>query len=182
MTALPPSRLALILCRLTGQSQRRAPLTIAVALAITLALGSFATSRITFNADPNALFSTELRFQRAILEFEQYFPVLTNSLLIVINADTPEQVRQAAEQLTPALDGQRQHFHRAYLPGEDRFFERHGLLYGSVDEVYDFADHMAAVQPVLAELALEPTLPTLTKVIRTGLDAVADEVTRGDRV
>ncbi len=174
MTALPPSRLALILCRLTGQSQRRAPLTIAVALAITLALGSFATSRITFNADPNALFSTELRFQRAILEFEQYFPVLTNSLLIVINADTPEQVRRAAEQLTPALDDQRQHFHRAYLPGEDRFFERHGLLYGSVDEVYDFADHMAAVQPVLAELALDPTLPTLTNVIRTGLDAIAD--------
>jgi hopanoid biosynthesis associated RND transporter like protein HpnN len=174
MAALPPSRLAHILCRLTGASQRHAALTVAVVFAITLALGNFAASRITFNADPNALFSTELRFQRAIIEFEQYFPVLTNSLLIVINADTPEQVRRAAEQLTPALDAQKQHFHRAYLPGEDRFFERHGLLYGSVDDVYDFADHMATVQPVLAELALDPTLPTLTKVIRTGLDAVAD--------
>jgi hopanoid biosynthesis associated RND transporter like protein HpnN len=174
MTSPPPSRLAQILCRITDAAQRHAPLTLTLALVITLALGHFATTRITFNSDPNTLFSSELRFQRAIAEFEQYFPVLTNSLLIVINADTPEQVRRAAEQLTPALDAQKQDFLRAYLPGEDRFFERHGLLYGSVDDVYDFADHMAVVQPVLAELAQDPTLPTLTSVLQTGLDAVAD--------
>lgn len=163
-----------MLCRSTDASQRHAPLTLAIAFAITLALGSFAAARITFNADPNALFSKDLRFQRAIAEFEQYFPVLTNSLLIVINADTPEQMRRAAEQLTPALDEQKEHFFRAYLPGEDRFFEHHGLLYGDLEDVYDFADHMAAVQPVLAELARDPTLPTLASVVRTGLDAVAD--------
>jgi len=174
MTSPPPSRLAQILCRLTDAAQRHARSTLSIALAITLALGAFAASRITFNADPNALFSSELRFQRAIAEFEQYFPVLTNSLLFVINADTPEQMRLAAEQLTTALDAQKQNFIHAYLPGEDRFFERNGLLYGSVDDVYDFADHMATVQPVLAELAHEPTLPTLTSVLRTGLDAVAD--------
>jgi len=180
MTALPPSRLARILGRVAHASERHAYLTLTAAFAITLALGSFAATRITFNADPNALFSADLRFQRAIVEFEQYFPVLTNSLLIVIDAETPEQVRRAAERLTPALDAQRQYFHRAYLPGEDRFFERHGLLYGSVEEVYDFADHMAVVQPVLAELARDPTLPTLTKVLRTGLDAVADGSVRDE--
>ena len=93
------SRLTRLLCRWTDGAQGRAPWTVAAVLALTLALGAFAAARITFNFDPNSLFSADLRFQRAIVQFEQYFPVLTNSLLIVIDAETPELMRRAAEQL-----------------------------------------------------------------------------------
>lgn len=168
-----PARLTHLLCRWVDTTQRNAWLTLVVTLALTLVLGGYAATRIRINFDPNSLFSADLRFQRAIVEFEQYFPVLTNSLLVVVDGETPERMREAAELLRAALDQQKQRFHRAYLPGEDRFFERYGLLYGSVEEVDDFADHMAVIQPVLAELASEPTLPTLTRVVRTGLDAVA---------
>lgn len=174
------SWLTALLCSLVEAAQRRARLTVSVCLVLTVVFGVYAASNISFNVDPNAFFSEDLRFQHAIVEFEQYFPVLTNSLLVVVDGVTPERTREAAEILVPALDEQRDVFHRAFLPGEDRFFERHGLLYGTLDEVYDFSDHMVVIQPVLAELARDPSLPTLTDVLRKGLDAVNDGEVSGE--
>lgn len=149
---------------------RRATLTVVVMLLITAGLGVYAARNLSFNVDPNALFSADLRFQKAIVRFSEYFPVLTNSLLVVVDGPTPEATREAAARLLPALDSQREVFLRAFQPGEDRFFERHGLLYGSLDDLDNFADHMALLQPVLGELAHNLSLPTLADVIQLGLE------------
>ena len=108
------------LCRLTEASRRRAASTLAGILILTIGLGVYAASHLSFNVDPNSFFSEDLRFQQAIREFEQYFPVLTNSLLIVVEGDTPEITRAAAEDLTRALEAQPQMFHRAFEPWEAR--------------------------------------------------------------
>jgi len=150
-------------------ARRRARLTVISILALSTVLGVYASSHLRFNVDPNALFSADLRFQKMIREFSRYFPVLTDSLLIVIDGDTPEATRGAQTLLAEALEQQSDVFHRVFLPGEEPFFERTGLLYGSVEDVEDFADQMAILQPLLGELAQDPTLPTLTRVIRLGL-------------
>ena len=136
--------------RWVGFARSHAVATVLVTALLSGVLGLYAARNLSFNVDPNALFSEDLRFQRAIVEFEQFFPVLTNSLLVVVDGPTPEATREAAEQLLEALDSQRDAFHRAFQPGEDRFFEQYGLLYGSLDDLDDFADHMATIQPVLA--------------------------------
>jgi len=156
--------------RWVGFARSHAVATVLVTALLSGVLGLYAARNLSFNVDPNALFSEDLRFQRAIVEFEQFFPVLTNSLLVVVDGPTPEATREGAELLLEALDSQRDAFHRAFQPGEDRFFEQYGLLYGSLDDLDDFADHMAMLQPVLGELAADLSLPTLTDVIETGLD------------
>ena len=150
--------------------QRHAKGTIALTLGITLAFGFFATSRIGFNVDPNALFSKDLPFQKMIHEFERYFPVLTNSLLIVIDGESPEATRDAQERLAAELAKRDDVFTRIFLPGEEPFFESHALLYLDPEELEDFADEMARLQPVLGKLSQDPSLPTLADVIQLGLE------------
>ncbi|HAC80465.1 MAG TPA: hypothetical protein DCG06_09230, partial [Deltaproteobacteria bacterium] len=48
------------------------------------------------------------------------------------------------------------------------FFERHGLLYRSPDDLEDFADQMAGYQPILAELSRDPSLSNLSSMLRLG--------------
>ena len=148
----------------------RARTAVGITLLATLACGLYASRNLSFNVDPNALFSSDLRFQKAIVEFGRYFPVLTNSLLVVVDAPSHDAARRTAERLLPALEARRDVFTRAFLPGEDSFFATHGLLYASEDDLYDFADEMARLQPLLHGLAESPDLPTLAKWLRTGLE------------
>jgi hypothetical protein len=62
-------------------------------------------------------------------------------------------------------------FPRVYVPGGGEFFTHHALLYLNVDELYDLADHLAGVQPMLAELARDHTLPGLVGILDTAIDA-----------
>ena len=146
---------------------------------LTFFFGHYAATHLRFNVDPNSFFSEDLRFQRAIRDFERHFPVLTNSFLVVVDGETPELTRAASELLVEDLDAQRDVFYRAFQPGEDRFFAKYGLLYGSVEELDEFADRMATLQPVLGKLARDPTLPVLASVIQIGLeqdDAATDGI------
>ena len=166
--------LVALLARWVDAVQRHAGASVLAILIVSIGLGGLASQTVGFNVDPNALFSEDLRFQKMISEFSRYFPVLTNSLLIVVDGTTPEGTRSAQIELADALAKRGDVFHRVFLPGEDPFFERSGLLYGSLDQLEDFADHMAMLQPVLGELSQNPTLPTLARVIRLGLEE-ADE-------
>ncbi len=150
--------------------QRRPVVTLVLTLALSAGLGVYATRSIGFNVDPNALFPEHLRFQQMILRFERYFPVLTNSLLIVVDGKTPEATRAAQVSLLAALQERTDVISRAFLPGEEPFFESTGLLYGSVDDLEAFADSMALLQPVVGELSRDPSLPTLARTIRLGLE------------
>jgi hypothetical protein len=144
-----------------------------VTLALTPLFGLYASLTLGFNTDPSALFSSHLRFQRLAREFSQYFPILTDALLIVVDGENPERTREAATALGAHLKSKPQVFGDVYVPAENEFFERNGLLYLDPDDLEDFADHMTRLQPVIGELSSDASLPTLTRLIRTGLEAFA---------
>ncbi len=139
-------------------------------LGLTLAACWFAYRTLGFNMDPNALFTEDLRFQQMIAEFEEHFPQLTDSFLVVVDAPTSELARQASEALAEELGEQGDHFTAVYFPGEEAFFEANGLLYQSVDDLDDFAERIAQLQPVLARLSLDPSLSSLSWVVKNSLE------------
>ena len=141
-----------------------------VTLGLTPFIGIYASLTLSFNTDPSALFSSHLRFQRLAREFSRYFPILTDALLIVVDGETPERTREATTALRTHLESKPEIFGKVYLPAENEFFERNGLLYLDVDDFEEFADHMARLQPVIGELSSDASLPTLTRLIRTGLE------------
>jgi hopanoid biosynthesis associated RND transporter like protein HpnN len=145
-------------------------LVIALNLLVTVALGIFTGLHLGVNTDNKRLLAPDLPFQKAAAEFARHFPPLDDSLLLVIDGDTPELAREAAQALTQRLRGDPETFTDVYAPGAGAFFQRNGLLYRSLDEIDDFTDHLARVQPVIADLSRDASIANLARLIRLGLE------------
>jgi hopanoid biosynthesis associated RND transporter like protein HpnN len=158
------------LARWVALALRNGPRVIVATLLVCAGAGSYAYRNLGFNVDPKDLFSKDLSFQRMNRVFEARFPTLTDSLLVVVEADTPEATRAAAEALAARLAARSDVFGAVYFPGEESFFESHGLLYTSLDDLDVFAEDMARLQPVIGRLSRDPSIASLAHVIRTGLE------------
>jgi hopanoid biosynthesis associated RND transporter like protein HpnN len=158
------------LARWVAFSVRHGRVVAALVLVVSLAAGAYASRNLGFNTNPNDLFDADLSFQRMIRTFEEHFPQLTDSLIVVVDGETAEQVHETAEALAARLRQRTEHFTDVYFPGEEAFFEAHGLLYQSADELDDFVERLATLQPMIATLTRDPTLATLAWAVRTGLE------------
>lgn len=147
---------------------------------LTLAFAVLLVPRLGINMDHKRLLDPDLPFQRAAADFAKHFPPLDDSLLVVLDGEEPEQVRQAAQKLANALRARRDTVRDVYIPGGGQFFERHALLYRTPEELDDFVDHLARLQPVLAELSREPTIANLAHLIRLGLEQERKEGQSGE--
>lgn len=156
----------------------RAGLTVALCAAVTLASGTYAALNLGINSDTIQLFPEDLPARQNHDAFVAIFPDLENALLIVVDATTPEAARKASEQLIQILRRDRDNFAEVYLPGGGPFFERHALLYQTVDDLEQFSDHLVRVQPVIAELERDASIANLTSLVQQGLDRFEPE--RGD--
>jgi hopanoid biosynthesis associated RND transporter like protein HpnN len=145
---------------------------VAAVLVLALVLLVYAVTGLGINSDNVSLLDEDLPSRRALDEFSELFPILNNALLVVIDAETPELARDAAVQMTAHLREQSDQFRNVFIPGGGDFFERNGLLYRSVDDLWDFADHMAEVQPMIAELERDSSIANLSAMVRMGLEHI----------
>src|SRR5687768_7778463 len=77
---------------------------IVLALILTAASAVYTARKFAINTDVNTLISTELPFRKRELEFEKAFP-RTESIVIVMQAKTPERAKQAAGMMMQKLAG-----------------------------------------------------------------------------
>ena len=162
--------MARALARWVALALRNGPAVIVATSLVCAGAGFYAYRNLGFNVDPKDLFSKDLSFQRMSRLFEARFPTLTDSLLVVVEADTPEATRSAAEALAGRLAARSEVFGSVYFPGEESFFESHGLLYTDLDDLDVFAEDMARLQPVIGRLSRDPSIASLAHVIHTGLE------------
>ena len=95
----------------------------------TLVAAGYAALNLGINSDNVSLIADHLEARRNYLEFAESFPNIENVILVVIDGETPEIARDAAQTLEEGLGGRTEFFHEVYIPGSGEFFERHGLLY-----------------------------------------------------
>ena len=139
-------------------------------LALTLLLGAYTVLNLGINSDNVQLIDDDVEYWQIRNEYVALFPNLSNSLLIVIDAATPELVTEGTERLQVALSKRSDQFREVHLPGSDPFFEQAALLYRSPDELEEFADELAQMQPLIAALEADPTLGRLAKLLEQGLE------------
>jgi hopanoid biosynthesis associated RND transporter like protein HpnN len=139
---------------------------------LTVLLGVFAGMRLGINSDNVRMLADTLPSKIAYGEFSRFFPNLDDALLIVVDGETAELARESAVALERELAKYTDRFTDVYQPGGGSFFEKNGLLYRSPDELDEFADQMARLQPVLAELERDPSIASLARIIELGLAAV----------
>jgi hopanoid biosynthesis associated RND transporter like protein HpnN len=137
----------------------------------TVAVLAYVVLDLAFDTSHRALLSDDLPFWKEYNAFAEAFPIVDEAIFVVIDAETPTRAREAADALAERLAEDADMFPRVYVPGGGEFFTRHALLYLNVDELYDLADHLAGVQPMLAELARDHTLPGLVGILDTAVDA-----------
>lgn len=149
-----------------GASIRHAGGVILAVFVSTLALGGYAATHLGVNMDnESTLLAEYLPVQRRARAFQKRFPVLNDALLVVVDAPTAEAARTASRRLSEALEARPDVASDVFDVASEPFFERHALLYRSVDELERFSDQMIQLQPVLAELAASPDLATFTDLL-----------------
>jgi hopanoid biosynthesis associated RND transporter like protein HpnN len=163
------------LARWVDGVRRRAHSVSLVLLSLSVLLAVYAATELGVNSDNVQLVSEDVASNRAHQEFSRLFPILDNALLVVIDADTPELSREAARALVAELSGFPERFREVYLPGGGAFFERNGLLYRSLEDLDEFADQMARMQPIIAELERDPSVANLSRLVKLGLEQLSPD-------
>ncbi|MGR9086444.1 MAG: MMPL family transporter [Gammaproteobacteria bacterium] len=126
---------------------------------------SYTVANLGFNTDTTEMLSPELPFHQNRIRFWTAFPKDVKSILVVIDAPSPEASRKVVDDLGSKLRAKRDIFESVYIPGEGPFFDTRGLLYLDLNELETLADRLSKVQPLIGKLARNNSLGGLLKPI-----------------
>ncbi len=164
-----------LLAKCTDAVAARARSVTLLVLLVTIPLGAYAVLELGITTDSISLAGKGLPSRAKHDAFAALFPNLERALFVDVDADNPELARESAQALAERLRVRPDAFADVYLPGEGAFFEKNGLLYLSVEEIEQFADKVAEVEPFLGELERDQSLTNALSLIRQGLARVREE-------
>jgi hypothetical protein len=147
-----------MISRLVDFSRRRAALVAALALALFVGAGYYVAGHARIDSDTGKLVDPNLPWQQASSDLDRQFPQNHDLLLAVVDGRTADLASDAAAALAGALANEPEHFRFVRQPDTNSYFQRDGLLFLSVAQVQDFADHLIAAQPFLGTLAADPSI------------------------
>jgi hopanoid biosynthesis associated RND transporter like protein HpnN len=169
--------LARAILRLVHLSLRAPGRLLLVCLIGATLLGGYVATHFNIDADTNKLISPDLPWRQREAQFEKAFPQNVDLIAIVIDAkDAPGQAEDAAAALAQWASSHPELFKTARRPDGGEFFTRNGLLFLPVTEAQQVADQLIASQPLLGQLAADPSLRGLFSAI----DLALQGVTHGD--
>ncbi|MFK7895730.1 MAG: MMPL family transporter [Myxococcota bacterium] len=142
-----------------------------LSLIVTIGLLVYTFLSLGINSDNLSIVSKSLDARKNHAAFAALFPNLEEAILIVVDGETPALARDATDALAAGLRAQNGAFKDVYVPGGGAFFEDHGLLYRTPDDLDAFADQVATLQPIIASLESDPSLVQLAKLVRLGLES-----------
>ncbi|HEV2262975.1 MAG TPA: MMPL family transporter [Stellaceae bacterium] len=161
-----------IIARIVEWSRAHAVIVVAAALALAIASGFYAASRVTVDTDLDKLISANLPWRKLAQEMDKAFPQKTDLLVIVVDGKTPDQTEDAAIALADKLRSEPTIFRDVRLPDLNKFFRRNGLLFLPKTQVQDYANQMIAAQPFLGSLAADPSLRGVFGIVDLMVQAV----------
>ncbi|MEJ2112035.1 MAG: MMPL family transporter, partial [Acidobacteriota bacterium] len=127
----------------------------AVATAISL---SYAFMYLGINTDTTKMLAADLPFQKVQEQYQHIFPQDTGSILLVVEADTPEMAYAAVKTLDGKLRKEQEHIKSVYTPFGGSFFEQQALLYLALPELEQLAESVAESKPFIDELMRDRNL------------------------
>ena len=150
--------LTTIVTRIVAACCNHAKLVVLIAALIALGSGYYAVSHFAINTDSGKLISEDLPWRQKQTEFNKAFPQSDGLILTVIDGTTPELAADAANRLIARLKDQKDHFEFVQLPEEEPFFAKNGLLFQPVEKVKATVDQLNKAEPLLGQIAIDPTL------------------------
>ncbi len=138
-------------------------------LAVFVLLSAFSMLAITrnlgVNSDPIAMLDEDLPFRQIDARLKHEFPTLDDSLLIVLDAPTPEQAWLVAREVRQRLDRMPELIVDLSWPAGSEFFSRNGLLFLDIEALQNLADRLGDGQALLGRLARETSAAALFELL-----------------
>lgn len=133
---------------------------------------NYTINHLGFNTDTTEILSTDLPFQQNRIRFLKSFPQDDLAILIVVDAEAPEQTTQVISWLGKQLKQEAEYVESIYIPGEGEFFERHGLMYLDLVDLQKLSVNLTEAQPFIGrqfqQNSLSSLLSTISLAITTG--------------
>jgi hopanoid biosynthesis associated RND transporter like protein HpnN len=161
---------------LVDLSRRMAGLVVLVSLLIAAGAGWYTANHIGIDTDTSRLLSPELSWRKAEIAYDNAFPRGRDVLLVVVDGPTADAADDAAAALAERLAPQTDTFLTVTRPDGGPYFATHGLLYLETPEVQAITEQLIAAQPLIGELAADPSL----RGLMSALGLVAEGIARGD--
>jgi uncharacterized protein len=155
--------------------------TIAVAVLVASVSGFYSARNFAINTDVNTLISEDLPWRQRELNFEKSVPSHYDSILVVVDAPTPELAALATSVLASRLSNNKELFPSVTQLTGTPFFAQNGLLFRSKEEVGAIARQLTAAAPLLRVPVVDPSLRGLNQMIALILAGVREhELTLDD--
>jgi uncharacterized protein len=158
-----------------GGVRRYARATVLVALAATVAAVYGVATQLSINTDTEDMLSADLPFRQDSNAHSAAFPQLSDNIVVVIDAATPDLADDSATMLARRLREHPQVFGSVFDPRGEPFFRTNGLLYLDIEELSDLADRLAEAQPFLGTLWRDASLRGLAGMLGLAIDEVTKE-------
>lgn len=172
-----PSKLSAferLLGRIVLISHRFAMPVISAALIMSLGLTVYVANNISVRTDTDEMIDPELPFRQAYTQFQNEFPQISDTLVMVIRSPIPDAADAVRDELVAVLGKDKAHFTNVYAPGHGPFFSKNGLLFLKTQEIEALSDRLATAQPVLASMVEDPSLSQFFDLLGQGLDTAED--------
>jgi hopanoid biosynthesis associated RND transporter like protein HpnN len=140
-------------------------LVLLLSLLITVGVATYALNHFRIDTELTDMISDKLPYRKLEKEFQHAFPQFKETIVVVIDADSPEAARLYRDKIAERLKKEPSLFKEVYAPGSGDFFERNGLLYLSVKDLEALSEKLASAQPLLGLLSKDLTLRGLFSVI-----------------
>jgi hopanoid biosynthesis associated RND transporter like protein HpnN len=159
-----------------GDCAQRWPLPVlGVALVLALLGGWYVKNNLHFNTDTADMLSENLEWRQNYQTYRDSFPQYRDNIVVVIDGTTPDLAQDASTALADALRQRNDLFIEVFEPEFSEFLRTEQLLFLDRSDLQDLSDHLATVQPFLALLVDDPTLPGLFDTLREGIDSREDQ-------
>jgi hopanoid biosynthesis associated RND transporter like protein HpnN len=131
--------------------------------------GKYTVENLSINTDTAELIAPEARFQQNRRKFEKAFSQDMHTLLLVVESDTPELTKSATKRLGRLLGADKDNFVSVYIPNENEFFRRNGLLYLESSDLYTISANLAQAQPFIGRISEQPNLSGFLSILEDAL-------------
>ncbi len=134
----------------------------------------YTANHFRIDTELSDMISEELPYRKLEKDFQAAFPQFKETILVVVDAKTPESARLQTEKFAKRLKKESGLFRDVYMPGSGEFFERTGLLYLSVKDLEALSENLTSAQPLLGLIAQDFTLRGLFSVVERMLSQEGD--------
>ena len=154
-----------------GFTQNHKLATVFTTMLIAAASTYYAINNLDINTDTTDMLSPDLAWRQLDQEYEKQFPHSKNNILLVIEADTPDQAMDNANLLYQRLSAEKTLFKSVFSFRSLDFFQRSSLLFLDLNKLQDLSDRLAEIQPFLTRLTGDQNLRGLFSMLEKAIVA-----------